>query len=144
MKRDLTSGSVIKVLIMFAIPYFLSSFLQTFYGMADLYIVGQFNNADVISAVSIGSQFMHMLTVVIIGLTMGTTIRIGNAVGRKDEQDASRIVGNTVLLFIIVAIILTIVLLYCNSHDVNANRGYRTYIFLFDCLFFRSSFHYCF
>lgn len=115
MKRDLTSGSIIKVLIMFAIPYLLSSFLQTFYGMADLYIVGQFNNADVISAVSIGSQFMHMLTVVIIGLAMGTTIRIGNAVGRKDEQDASRIVGNTVLLFIIVAIILTIVLLYCNS-----------------------------
>lgn len=115
MNKNLTEGHVFKVLIMFAIPYLLSSFLQTFYGMADLYIVGQFNEADAISAVSIGSQFLHMLTVVIIGLAMGATVRIGNAIGRKDENDASRIVGNTALLFTVVAIVLTILLLCCTS-----------------------------
>lgn len=111
MKRNLTEGNVLKVLIMFALPYLLSSFLQTFYGMADLYVVGQFNGADTISAVSIGSQFMHMLTVVFIGLSMGTTVRLGNAIGRKDHGDAKRIVGNTTLLFIVVAIIFTVILL---------------------------------
>jgi len=113
MKKSLTEGNVLKVLVMFALPYLLSSFLQTFYGMADLYVVGQFNGADAISAVSIGSQFMHMITVVIIGLAMGTTVRIGHAVGRKDYQDASKIVGNTALLFIIVAVVLTLLLLWC-------------------------------
>lgn len=112
-KKSLTEGNVLKVLIVFAFPYLLSSFLQTFYGMADLYIVGQFNGADAISAVSIGSQFMHMLTVVIIGLAMGATVRIGNAMGRKDYDDVSNIVGNTTLLFIIIAIILTVLLLWC-------------------------------
>lgn len=115
MEKNLTEGNVLKVLIMFALPYLLASFLQTFYGMADLYIVGQFNGADAISAVSIGSQFMHMLTVVIIGLAMGATVRIGNAVGRKDYDDASKIVGNTTLLFIVVAMILTVLLLGCTS-----------------------------
>lgn len=115
MKKNLTEGHVLKVLVMFAIPYLMSSFLQTFYGMADLYIVGQFNNADAISAVSIGSQFMHMLTVVIIGLAMGTTVRIGNAVGRNDKKDISSIVGNTTILFLGISVVLTILLLSCTS-----------------------------
>ena len=63
MNNKLTSGPIVKVLLLFVLPYLLSSFLQTFYGMADLYIVGQFNGADALSAVSIGSQVMHFLTV---------------------------------------------------------------------------------
>ena len=112
MKNSLTEGKVIRVLIMFAIPYMLSSFLQTLYGMADLYIVGQYNGADALSAVSIGSQFMHMLTVIIIGLAMGSTVRLGNAIGREDEKDASFIVGNTILLFMGVSIVFTVILLF--------------------------------
>lgn len=115
MKKNLTEGHILKVLIMFTMPYLFSSFLQTFYGMADLYIVGQYNGADAISAVSIGSQFMHMLTVVIIGLAMGATVRIGHAIGRKDYDDASRIVGNTTLLFVCVSFLFTILLLSCTS-----------------------------
>ena len=111
MKKSLTEGKVIRVLIMFAIPYMLSSFLQTLYGMADLYIVGQYNGADALSAVSIGSQFMHMLTVIIIGLAMGATVRLGNAIGREDEKDASLIVDNTILLFIGVSIVFIVILL---------------------------------
>ena len=43
MERDLTSGSVFRNVIYFSLPYFLSYFLQTLYGMADLFIVGQFD-----------------------------------------------------------------------------------------------------
>ncbi len=42
MERDLTTGSVFKTVIYFSLPYLLSYFLQTLYGMADLFIVGQF------------------------------------------------------------------------------------------------------
>lgn len=41
MKRELTSGSVMKNLLFFSLPYLLSFFLQTLYGMADLLIIGQ-------------------------------------------------------------------------------------------------------
>ena len=40
MERDLTTGSVFKTVIYFSLPYLLSYFLQTLYGMADLFIVG--------------------------------------------------------------------------------------------------------
>lgn len=107
----LTEGNIGKTLIRFAIPYFIASFLQAFYGMADLYITGQFNGAASITAVSVGSQIMHMITVILIGLAMGTTVVLGNAVGAGDRKRASGIIGNSVILFGVFSIILMILLL---------------------------------
>ena len=85
MNNDLTHGSVLKTMIRFSLPFLLSYFLQTLYGMADLFVIGQFESADGTTAVSIGSQVMHMLTVMIVGLAMGTTVSIGQAVGANDR-----------------------------------------------------------
>ena len=111
MEKNLTTGSVFKNLIFFSLPYLLSYFLQTLYGMADLFIVGQFNATDIITGVSIGSQVMHMITVMIVGLAMGATVTIGRSVGAQDKKSASRYVGNTVTLFMLGSIVLAAVLL---------------------------------
>lgn len=55
MEKNLTSGSVLKNIIYFSLPYLLSYFLQTLYGMADLFIIGQFEGVAGTTAVSIGS-----------------------------------------------------------------------------------------
>ena len=86
MEKNLTSGSVFKTVVQFSVPYLLSYFLQTLYGMADLFIIGQFHGVDSTTAVSIGSQVMHMLTVMIVGLAMGSTVTIGRAVGAKERE----------------------------------------------------------
>lgn len=111
MRKDFTTGSIVSGLLIFALPYMLSCFLQTFYGMADLFVTGQFNGADAISAVSIGSQVMHMLTVMIVGLAMGSTVLISQAVGKKEEKKIRQAIGNTVVLFSLLALLLTILLL---------------------------------
>ena len=56
MEKDLTSGSVLKNIFTFSLPYLLSYFLQTLYGMADLFIIGRFEGVASTTAVSIGSQ----------------------------------------------------------------------------------------
>ena len=86
MTKNMTTGSVAKNIVYFSLPYFFSYFLQTLYGMADLFIIGQFEGAASITAVSIGSQVMHMLTVMIVGLAMGTTVTIAQAVGAEDHR----------------------------------------------------------
>ena len=111
MERNLTSGSVLKNIIYFSLPYMLSYFLQTLYGMADLFIIGQFDGVAGTTAVSNGSQVMYMLTVIIVGLAMGTTVNIGKAVGRRDREDMSRIIGNTVTLFMTISVVLMVVLI---------------------------------
>ena len=117
MEKNLTTGSVPKTMAYFALPYLLSYFLQTLYGMADLFIIGQFcgNDAGATTAVANGSQVMHMLTVILVGLAMGTTVVIGKAVGAKKLQDAQAAIGNTVTIFMIISVLLTVMLLIYNS-----------------------------
>ena len=111
MERNLTTGSVGKNILIFSLPYLLSYFLQTLYGMADLFIIGQFDGVASTTAVSIGSQVMHMLTVMLVGLAMGTTVSIARAVGGRNHKQVSENVGNTVTLFFGLSIVLTVVLL---------------------------------
>lgn len=108
----MTEGSVLKNVVLFSLPYLLSYFLQTLYGMADLYIIGLYGQTADTTAVSIGSQVMHMLTVMIVGLAMGTTVMVARSVGAKDKEGTAKSVGATVTLFSVVALALTIVLLF--------------------------------
>ena len=109
---DLTSGNVFTTLLKFSLPFLLSCFLQTFYGLADLFITGLFYGAATISAVSIGSQLMHMLTVIIVGLAMGSTVCISRAVGIKNQSEILRNIGNSISFFLIFSIIATIILIF--------------------------------
>lgn len=111
MEKNLTTGSVFKNILFFSLPYLLSYFLQTLYGMADLFIIGQFEGVASTTAVSIGSQVMHMLTVMIVGLAMGSTVSIGQAVGAGDRKKAASGIGNTVTLFMCLSVVLTVALL---------------------------------
>lgn len=111
MEKNLTTGSVFKTILYFALPYLFSYFLQTLYGMADLFIIGQFNGTESTTAVANGSQVMHMLTVMIVGLAMGSTVMIGRAVGARHKDEIAKTVGNSVTLFMGLSIVLTIVLL---------------------------------
>lgn len=109
-EEKLTEGSVAGKLVAFSLPFLMANFLQTLYGMADLFIAGQFNGADVITAVSIGSQIMHMITVIIAGLAMGTTVLTARAVGAGKERDAGLCAGNSLLAFLIFSVFATAIL----------------------------------
>lgn len=79
--------------------------------MADLFIIGQFEGVASTTAVSMGSQVMHMLTVMIVGLAMGSTVSIGQSVGANDKKSAATNIGNTVTLFMLLSLIFTVILL---------------------------------
>ncbi len=137
MKRNLSEGSIIKNIILFSLPYLLSYFLQSLYGMADLFIIGQFNTIECTTAVSVGGQVMNMITVMIVGLAMGSTVLIGRAVGAKNDKLASNTIGNTITLFLVVSVVLTGILLLCVNAIVSvmstpdeAVEGTRIYLII--------------
>ena len=107
MEKNLTTGSVGRQLIGFSLPYLLSYLLQTLYGMADLFIIGRYEGVAGPTAVAVGSQVMHMLTVMIVGLAMGTTVSIARAIGADDRPQAAAATGNTVTLFLSLSLMLT-------------------------------------
>ena len=119
MEKNLTTGDVFKTILSFSLPFLLAYFLQTLYGLADLFIIGQFNGVESTTAVSIGSQVMHMITVMIVGLAMGSTVMIGKAIGADKKEDAAKAIGNTVTLFMGVSLTATVLLLLLVRTIVN-------------------------
>lgn len=140
MEHNYTTGSVFKNILIFSLPYLFSYFLQTLYEMADLFIIGQFEGVASTTAVSIGSQVMHMLTVMIVGLAMGATVSIGQATGANNRKEAASDIGNTVTLFLLLSLVLTVVLLVLvkpvvsimstPSEAVNGTIAYLTICFI--------------
>lgn len=113
--KDLTKGSITGNIMSFALPYMLAYFLQILYGLADLFVIGQYCGVDSTTAVSNGAQVMYMVTVVLIGLAMGTTVLTARSVGAKDNERTRQIVGNTISMFAIIAVVLMGVLLSLRS-----------------------------
>lgn len=109
--QGFTEGKILSPLIRFALPVLLALFLQAMYGAVDLLIVGQFGAASDVSAVSTGSQILHSITVVIVGLSMGITILVGQKIGEKKPEEAGRAIGNGICLFGIAAAAITVAML---------------------------------
>lgn len=137
MSKKLTEGSVFKNIIVFSLPFLLSYFMQTLYGLADLYIIGLFSGVENTTAVSIGSQVMHMLTVMIVGLAMGSSVLIGRSVGASDDKLRNKAIGNTVVIFTIVSVCVAIVLTIMSGAIVSVMKtpieavdGTRTYLLI--------------
>ena len=110
-KNDFLSGPILPPLIQFALPLMLSLLLQAFYGGVDLAVVGRFSPTASVSAVATGSQVMQAVTVIVSGLTMGSTVLVGKAMGARDGQRAGRVVAGQLRLFGLLAVVLTAAML---------------------------------
>lgn len=109
--QTFTQGKIFSPLIRFALPVLLALFLQAMYGAVDLLVVGRFGTAAGVSAVSTGSQIMQTLTIVIVGLSMGITILVGQRIGERRFRDAGRAIGSGIALFAAIAAGLTVVMI---------------------------------
>lgn len=113
MTKSLTEGSISKSLLKFSLPFLLSNLLQLLYGLTDLYLIGKFCTSLEITAVSVGSQIMHFFTIIVISLAMGTTVIISHNVGAKDLKSVLKTIGNSITIFAIISVFLSIISLSC-------------------------------
>ncbi len=109
-KNSLTSGNPVSTLVKFALPFLLACFLQTFYGMVDMFAAGRYNGSETTAAVSIGSQIMHMITVMIVGFTMGITVMTGRAFGEKNNRKAAFTAGASAFYYMTASVAASVIL----------------------------------
>ena len=110
-RKDLTQGSILGNIMTFSLPYILAYFLQILYGLADLFVIGRYCDVDSTTAVSNGAQVMYLVTCIVIGLAMGTTVKTAHAIGAKDNRRAAQIIGNTATMFLGLSLFLAVGLL---------------------------------
>lgn len=90
MEKNLTEGSILKTMLIFAVPMILGNLLQQVYNIADTMVVGRFLGAEALAAVGSAYTLMTFLTSVTIGLCMGSGAVFSIAYGAGNEQELKK------------------------------------------------------
>ena len=108
MTKDLTSGSPLKVILMFTLPLVLGNLFQQFYALADTIIVGRFCGVGALASVGATGSVNYLILGFVIGVCNGFAIPIAQMFGARDYSDLRRHVANAAWLCIAGSVVLTI------------------------------------
>lgn len=108
-QSDLTRGPVFKTLLFFSIPFVFSTLLQSVYSMVDMMVVGQFIGSTGLSAVSISSQIIQLMTFICVGLATAGQIYIAQVLGAKQTDKIKKIIGTLTVMVIVVALLMSLI-----------------------------------
>ena len=106
MVTDLTQGSVIRLLLAFAMPLFAANALQAVYNLVDMVVVGQVIGGAGMSAVSIGGDVLHLLTFLAIGFSSAGQVIIAQYVGAKEMDCVRRLIGTLFTFLLTVSVLI--------------------------------------
>ena len=107
-QNDMLTGSIVKTIILFALPIMASSMLQYNYSLVDNIIVGRYVSNEALAAVgSVGSVNSFIIGTAL-GLTSGFSIPVAHAYGARNIKRASRLAGNSISLAFILGCILAV------------------------------------
>ena len=113
MNRDLTKGSIIKSMLLFAIPMILGDLLQQCYNIADTLIVGQFLGRNALAAVGSSFTLMTFLTSIILGLCMGSGALFSIRFGEGNEKALRENLCASFFFIAFVTVLLNILSFLC-------------------------------
>ena len=113
MNWDLTKGSVVKSMLLFAIPMILGDLLQQCYNIADTLIVGQFLGRDALAAVGSAFTLMTFLTSIILGLCMGSGALFSMRFGQRDEKALRENLCASFFFIAFVTVLLNVLAFVC-------------------------------
>lgn len=105
-QKDLTKGNVNRQLWSLAWPMMLSFFFHTLYNIVDAFWVGKLS-ADAIAAVSISQISLFLMMSIGFGVTVGSGVLMAMELGAKKIDGAERILGQSFVLMIILALLFT-------------------------------------
>ncbi len=109
MVKDLTNGNVVKLLLKFAFPLFLSNALQAIYNIVDMIVVGQYIGSFGMSAVSIGGDILHLVTFVAMGFSSAGQVLIARDVGAGGKERVKHTIGTMFTFLLIASVVISVI-----------------------------------
>ena len=113
MHQDLTQGSVMRSMLVFAVPMILGNLLQQCYNIADTLIVGQFLGKNALAAVGSSFSLMTFLTSILLGLCMGSGALFSIRFGQRDETGLRESIRASFVLIAAAALLLCVTAFAC-------------------------------
>src|SRR3989338_6145275 len=135
--KDLTQGSIVKIIIAMATPVAAGMIFQTLYLLVDLYFVAALGD-DAVAGVGAGGTLMFMIMALTQILGVSAVALISQAVGRKDQPAANLIFNQSLAIAMIFGAItllggylLADAYLASIASDEGTVREGRTFLFWF-------------
>ncbi len=98
---DMTSGPLLKKMILFTVPILLSGVLQLLFNAADIIVVGKFAGDNAMAAVGSTASLVALLTNLFIGISAGANVAVANFYGAHDDEAVSETVHTSVVISIV-------------------------------------------
>ncbi len=98
---DMTSGPLLKKIIVFTIPVLLSGVLQLLFNAADIIVVGNFAGDNAMAAVGSTASLVSLMTNLFIGISAGANVAVANFYGSKDDEAVQETVHTSVILSVV-------------------------------------------
>ena len=104
----MTEGSIVKSLLLFALPLIFGNLLQQLYNTADSIIVGNFVGANALAAVGSSGSPIYLLIGFSQGLAVGAGVVVSQFLGAKDHREAQEAVHTSLAIAVIMGLLLTV------------------------------------
>lgn len=114
-KTDLLKGNILKSLLIFAIPLFISNLFQQLYNTADTMIVGHFLGDTSLAAIGACSAVYELLVGFALGIGNGMSMVVARSFGAGDERLLKRAVAGSLIIgagITVVIMIISCIFLY--------------------------------
>lgn len=105
--EPMTSGSISKRMIFFALPLLLGNLFQQLYNTVDSLIVGNFLGSSVLAAVSSSGSLIFMLIGFLSGISSGAGVVVSRYFGAEDKNGVHRAVHTTVTFGLVAGVLMT-------------------------------------
>ena len=103
---DMTHGSLIGKMLLFAIPLMASSMLQLLFNAMDVVVVGNFSGSQALAAVGSTGALTNLFVNLFIGFSVGSNVLVAQYFGAKDEKNVRETVHTSILLGLVGGVIL--------------------------------------
>lgn len=116
MTKDMTSGSIPKQLVTFAIPMILGNMFQLTYNAVDAIIVGRFVGTNSLAAVGAANPIMNIVIFLIVGICTGTSVLMSEYFGSGDIKKLKREISTSIIAGLIFTIIISISCIFLSKY----------------------------
>lgn len=106
---DMTSGSTVKHILMFALPLLVGNLFQQLYNMVDSVVVGNYVGKNAIAAVGTCGSTSFLFFSLSSGLAIGIGIIVAQYFGARDDNAVRKTIANSA--YVLVAASLTVSIL---------------------------------
>lgn len=108
-KIDMTTGSITKNTLFFAIPICIGNILQLLYTTVDTLVIGNYCGKESLAAVGTSAQPVEILLCIFMGLGTGVSILVSQYTGSNDIVQQKKTIHTATLFCYLCAIPLTII-----------------------------------